>query len=117
MRTGAFGVRAIAGRPTRLRFESHYLGAGPPTGNRGPWSYPSRAYRSASLLLPALRGQVGVDEWHHQDRPTGPREFTGIVDHSRGGCPTARLLDWSQAGHGRAGWPSGEDRAGVQITV
>ena len=38
---------------------------------------------------------LGVDEqvWHHQDRRRrGPREFTGIVDLTRGeDHPTARL--------------------------
>ena len=40
---------------------------------------------------------LGVDEhvWHHHDRRRrGPREFTGIVDLTRGeDHPTARLLD------------------------
>ena len=58
---------------------------------------------------------LGVDEhvWHHQDRRRrGPRELTGIVDHSREGSPHGPL-DWacSQAGLApcmRTGWPSAE---------
>ena len=42
------------------------------------------------MTLPVFAGVrvLGVDEhvWHHQDRRRrGPRELTGIVDHSRGG--------------------------------
>ena len=58
---------------------------------------------------------LGVDEhvWHHQDRRRrGPRELTGIVDHSRGGSPHGPLeWTWSQEGLApcmRTGWPSAE---------
>ena len=49
--------------------------------------------------------------WHHQDRRRrGPRELTGIVDHSRGGSSHGPLeWPWSQAGLAlcmRTGWPS-----------
>ena len=49
--------------------------------------------------------------WHHQDRRRrGPRELTGIVDHSRGGSSHGPLeWTWSQAGLApcmRTGWPS-----------
>ena len=56
----------------------------------GPIS--SRACKPHLMTLPVLRGfgcwglMRGV--WHHQDRRRrGPRELTGIVDHSRGGSP------------------------------
>ena len=49
------------------------------------------------MTLPVLRGcgcwglTRGV--WHHQDRRRrGPREFTGIVDHSRGGSSHGPLV-------------------------
>ena len=38
---------------------------------------------------------LGVDEhvWHHQDRRRrGPRELTGIVDHSRGGSSHGKVV-------------------------
>ena len=49
--------------------------------------------------------------WHHQDRRRrGPRELTGIVEHSRGGSSHGPLeWTWSQAGlapYARTGWPS-----------
>ena len=69
---------------------------------------------------------LGVDEhvWHHQDRRRrGPREFTGIVDLTRGeDHPTARLLDLvpGRSGTVYKNWLAerGEDfRAGVQIAT
>ena len=67
------------------------------------------------MTLPVLRGfgcwglMRGV--WHHQDRRRrGPRELTGIVDHSRGGSSHGPLeWTWSQADLApciRTGWPS-----------
>ena len=49
--------------------------------------------------------------WHHQDRRRrGPRELTGIVDHSRGGSSHGPLeWTWSRVGLApcmRTGWPS-----------
>ena len=67
------------------------------------------------MTLPVFAGVrvLGVDEhvWHHQDRRRrGPRELTGIVDHSRGGSSHGPLeWTWSQAGLApciRTGWPS-----------
>ena len=67
------------------------------------------------MTLPVFAGVrvLGVDEhvWHHQDRRRrGPRELTGIVDHSRGGSSHVPLeWTWSQAGLApciRTGWPS-----------
>ena len=51
--------------------------------------------------------------WHHQDRRRrGPRELTGIVDHSRGGSSHGPLeWPWSREGLApcmRTGWPSAE---------
>ena len=49
--------------------------------------------------------------WHHQDRRRrGPRELTGIVDHSREG-PSHGPLEWTWSRVGlapcmRTGWPS-----------
>ena len=56
----------------------------------GPIS--SRACEPHLMTLPVFAGVrvLGVDEhvWHHQDRRRrGPRELTGIMDHSRGGSP------------------------------
>ena len=61
----------------------------------GPMS--SRVCKPHLMTLPVLRGcgcwglTRGV--WHHQDRRRrGPREFTGIVDHSRGGSSHGPLV-------------------------
>ena len=58
---------------------------------------------------------LGVDEhvWHHQDRRRrGPRELTGIVDHSREGSSHGKVeWTWSREGLApctRTGWPSAE---------
>ena len=51
--------------------------------------------------------------WHHQDRRhRGPRELTGIVDHSREGSSHGPL-EWTWCREGlapcmRTGWPSAE---------
>ena len=69
---------------------------------------------------------LGVDEhvWHHQDRRRrGPREFTGIVDLTRGeDHPTARLLDLvpGRSGTVYKNWleERGEQfRSGIQIAT
>ena len=69
---------------------------------------------------------LGVDEhvWHHQDRRRrGPREFTGIVDLTRGeDHPTARLLDLvpGRSGTVYKNWLAerGEQfRSGIQIAT
>ena len=79
----------------------------------GPIS--SRVCKPHLITLPVFAGVrvLGVDEhvWHHQDRRRrGPRELTGIVDHSRGGSSHGPLeWTWSQAGLApciRTGWPS-----------
>ena len=54
------------------------------------WSHIKPCLRAASDDPARFAGVrvLGVDEhvWHHQDRRRrGPRELTGIVDHSRGG--------------------------------
>ena len=56
------------------------------------WSHIEPCLRAASDDSARFAGVrvLGVDEhvWHHQDRRgRGPRELTGIVDHSRGGSP------------------------------
>mgnify|MGYP006971299737 CR=1 FL=1 len=67
------------------------------------------------MTLPVLRGfgcwglMRGV--WHHQDRRRrGPRELTGIGDHSRGGSSHGPLeWTWCRVGLApcmRTGWPS-----------
>ena len=79
----------------------------------GPIS--SRVCKPHLMTLPVLRGfgcwglMRGV--WHHQDRRRrGPRELTGIVDHSRGGSSHGPLeWTWSRVGLApcmRTGWPS-----------
>ena len=62
--------------------------------------------------------------WYHQDRRRrGPREFTGIVDLTRGeDHPTARLLDLvpGRSGTVYKNWLAerGEDfRSGIQIAT
>ena len=79
------------------------------------WSHIEPCLRAASDDSARFAGVrvLGVDEhvWHHQDRRRrGPRELTGIVDHSRGGSSHGPLeWTWSQAGLApciRTGWPS-----------
>ncbi len=81
------------------------------------WSHIEPCLRAASDDSARFAGVrvLGVDEhvWHHQDRRgRGPRELTGIVDHSRGGSSHGLLeWTWSQAGlapRTRTGWPSAE---------
>ena len=61
--------------------------------------------------------------WHHQDRRRrGPRELTGIVDHSRGGSPHGKVLDLvpGRSGTVHENWleERGEDfRSGIQIAT
>ena len=79
----------------------------------GPIS--SRACKPHLMTPPVSQGfgcwglMRGV--WHHQDRRRrGPRELTGIVDHSREGSSHGPLeWPWSRAGLApctRTGWPS-----------
>ena len=79
----------------------------------GPTS--SRVCEPHLMTLPVFAGvrMLGVDEhvWHHQDRRRrGPRELTGIVDHSRGGSSHGPL-EWTWCREDlvpcmRTGWPS-----------
>ena len=79
------------------------------------WSHIEPCLRAASDDSARFAGVrvLGVDEhvWHHQDRRgRGPRELTGIVDHSRGGASHGPLeWTWSRVGLApcmRTGWPS-----------
>ena len=61
----------------------------------GPIS--SRVCKPHLMTPPVFSGVrvLGVDEhvWHHQDRRRrGPRELTGIVDHSRGGSSHGKVV-------------------------
>ena len=80
------------------------------------WSRIKPCLRAASDDLARFCGGFGCwglmrGVWHHQGRRRrGPRELTGIVDHSRGGSSHGPLeWTWSQAGLApcmRTGWPS-----------
>ena len=94
------GVRAIRWAIRQLRFEgattcglARQLGT---TWNT-VWSHIKPCLQAASDDPARFAGVrvLGVDEhvWHHQDRRRrGPREFTGIVDHSRGGSSHGKVV-------------------------
>ena len=102
-----------AGVPARLRwFKRRWICR---TTWNTVWSHIKPCRQAASDGPARFAGVqvLGVDEhvWHHQDRRRrGPRELTGIVDHSRGGSSHGPLeWTWSQAGLApciRTGWPS-----------
>ena len=125
------GARAIRWAIRQLRFEGATiagLARQLATTWNTVWSH-IKPYLQAASDDPARFAGVrvlGVDEhvWHHQDRHRrGPREFTGIVDLTRGeDHPTARLLDLvpGRSGTAHENWLAerGEDfRAGVQIAT
>ena len=114
------GVRAIRWAIRQLRFEGATIsGLARQLGTtwNTVWSHIKPCLQAASDDPARFAGVqvLGVDEhvWHHQDRRRrGPRELTGIVDHSRGGSshgPLERI--WSREGLAprmRTGWPSVE---------
>ena len=114
------GVRAIRWAIRQLRFEGATIsGLARQLGTtwNTVWSHIKPCLQAASDDPARFAGVrvLGVDEhvWHHQDRRRrGPREFTGIVDHSRGGSSHGPLeWTWSQEGLAprmRTGWPSAE---------
>ena len=87
------GVRAIRWAIRQLRFEGATiagLARQLATTWNTVWSHIKPCLQAASDDPARFAGVrvLGVDEhvWHHQDRRRrGPRELTGIVDHSRGG--------------------------------
>ena len=94
------GVRAIRWAIRQLRFEGATIsGLARQLGTtwNTVWSHIKPCLQAASDDPARFAGVrvLGVDEhvWHHQDRRRrGPREFTGIVDLTRGeDHPTARL--------------------------
>ena len=111
-------VRAIRWAIRQLRFEGATisgLARQLVTTWNTVWSHIKPCLQAASDDPARFAGVrvLGVDEhvWHHQDRRRrGPRELTGIVDHSRGGSSHGPLeWTWSQAGLApciRTGWPS-----------
>ena len=125
------GVRAIRWAIRQLRFEGATIsGLARQLGTtwNTVWSHIKPRLQAASDDPARFAGVrvLGVDEhvWHHQDRRRrGPREFTGIVDLTRGeDHPTARLLDLvpGRSGTAHENWLAerGEDfRAGVQIAT
>ena len=125
------GVRAIRWAIRQLRFEGATIsGLARQLGTtwNTVWSHIKPCLQAASDDPARFAGVrvLGVDEhvWHHQDRRRrGPREFTGIVDLTRGeDHPTARLLDLvpGRSGTVYKNWLAerGEDfRAGVQIAT
>ena len=93
-------VRAIRWAIRQLRFEGATIsGLARQLGTtwNTVWSHIKPCLQAASDDPARFAGVrvLGVDEhvWHHQDRRRrGPREFTGIVDLTRGeDHPTARL--------------------------
>ena len=114
------GVRAIRWAIRQLRFEGATIsGLARQLGTtwNTVWSHIKPCLQVASDDPARFAGVrvLGVDEhvWHHQDRRRrGPREFTGIVDHSRGGSSHGPLeWTWCWAGLApctRTGWPSAE---------
>ena len=81
------GVRAIRWEIRQLRFEGATI-AGLARQLATTWNTVWSHIKPHLMTLPVLRGfgcwglMRGV--WHHQDRRRrGPRELTGIVDHSR----------------------------------
>ena len=114
------GVRAIRWAIRQLRFEGATIsGLARQLGTtwNTVWSHIKPRLQAASDDPARFAGVqvLGVDEhvWHHQDRRhRGPRELTGIVDHSRGGSSHGPLeWIWSREGLAprmRTGWPSAE---------
>ena len=112
------GVRAIRWAIRQLRFEGATIsGLARQLGTtwNPVWSLLKPCLPAASDDPARFAGVriLGVDEhvWHHQDRRRrGPRELTGIVDHSREGSPQGPLeWPWCRAGLApctRTSWPS-----------
>ena len=94
------GTRAIRWAIRQLRFEgATILGLARQLGTtwNTVWSHVKPCLQAASDDPARFAGVrvLGVDErvWHHQDRRRrGPRELTGIVDHSREGSPHGPLI-------------------------
>ena len=94
------GTRAIRWAIRQLRFEGATiagLARQLATTWNTVWSHIKPCLQAASDDPARFAGVqvLGVDEhvWHHQDRRRrGPREFTGIVDHSRGGSSHGPLV-------------------------
>ena len=94
------GVRAIRWAIRQLRFEGATIsGLARQLGTtwNTVWSHIKPCLQAASDDPARFAGVqvLGVDEhvWHHQDRRRrGPREFTGIVDHSRGGSSHGKVV-------------------------
>ena len=131
MLLAGLGVRAIRWAIRQLRFEGATiagLARQLATTWNTVWSHIKPCLQAASDDPARFAGVrvLGVDEhvWHHQDRRRrGPREFTGIVDLTRGEeHPTARLLDLvpGRSGTAHENWleERGEDfRSGIQIAT
>ena len=125
------GTRAIRWAIRQLRFEGATIsGLARQLGTtwNTVWSHIKPCLQAASDDPARFAGVrvLGVDEhvWHHRDRRRrGPREFTGIVDLTRGeDHPTARLLDLvpGRSGTVYKNWLAerGEDfRSGVRIAT
>ena len=94
------GTRAICWALRQLRFEGATiagLARQLATTWNTVWSHIKPCLQAASDDPARFAGVrvLGVDEhvWHHQDRRRrGPREFTGIVDHSRGGSSHGKVV-------------------------
>ena len=94
------GARAIRWAIRQLRFEGATiagLARQLATTWNTVWSHIKPCLQAASDDPARFAGVrvLGVDEhvWHHQDRRRrGPREFTGIVDHSRGGSSHGKVV-------------------------
>ena len=94
------GVRAVRWAIRQLRFEGATIaGLARQLGTTWTtvWSHIKPCLQAASDDPARFAGVqvLGVDEhvWHHQDRRRrGPRELTGIVDHSRGGSSHSPLV-------------------------
>ena len=94
------GVRAIRWAIRQLRFEGATiagLARQLATTWNTVWSHIKPCLQAASDDPARFAGVqvLGVDEhvWHHQDRHRrGPRELTGIVDHSRGGSSHGKVV-------------------------
>ena len=94
------GARAIRWAIRQLRFEGATiagLARQLATTWNTVWSHIKPCLQAASDDPARFAGVrvLGVDEhvWHHQDRRRrGPRELTGIVDHSRGGSSHGKVV-------------------------
>ena len=94
------GTRAIRWAIRQLRFEGATiagLARQLATTWNTVWSHIKPCLQAASDDPARFAGVqvLGVDEhvWHHQDRRRrGPRELTGIVDHSRGGSSHGKVV-------------------------